>query len=59
MADEKPYAGEKVISKELAASPRKPYSKPAYVFEQVFETMALACGKAGSQSHCQIIKKRS
>ncbi len=46
--------------KTRAANPaRKPYGKPAFRFEQVFETMALACAKAGSQSHCQIIKKRS
>jgi hypothetical protein len=33
---------------EETASPRnerKPYRKPSYRFEQVFETMALACGK--------------
>jgi hypothetical protein len=59
MADERSYAGEEANRKEAAALPRKPYTKPTFVFEQVFETMALACGKAGSQHHCQIIKKRS
>jgi hypothetical protein len=44
---------------ESAPRPRKPYAKPDFRFEPVFETMALACAKAGSQSHCQIIKKRS
>jgi len=33
---------------------RKPYQKPAFRFERVFETMALACGKLSttlSQCH--------
>ncbi|HUJ41491.1 MAG TPA: hypothetical protein VLW54_13200 [Candidatus Acidoferrales bacterium] len=29
---------------------RKPYRKPTYRFEQVFETMALQCGKIGATS---------
>jgi hypothetical protein len=60
MAEDKQRSGqEEDKEKVLAASGRKPYQKPAFAFEQVFETMALACGKAGSQHHCQIIKKRS
>lgn len=27
---------------------KKPYAKPSYRYEQVFETMALACGKINS-----------
>jgi hypothetical protein len=33
---------------------KKPYRKPTYRFEKVFETMALSCGKihgVGSQCH--------
>lgn len=30
----------------------KPYLKPAFRHEQVFETMALACGKVGTQGQC-------
>jgi len=26
---------------------KKPYSRPAFQYEKVFETMALACGKIG------------
>ena len=33
---------------------RKPYQKPAFRFERVFETMALSCGKVNStQSQCR------
>ena len=59
MADEKQQSGEETNRKPLEALRRKPYAKPEFSFEPVFETMALACGKAGSQHHCQIIKKRS
>jgi hypothetical protein len=34
---------------------RKPYQKPAFQFERVFETMALACGKVSTtQSQCRL-----
>ena len=33
---------------------RKPYQKPAFQFERVFETMALTCGKVGvEQLQCK------
>jgi hypothetical protein len=39
---------------------RKPYHKPGFRFEHVFETMALACGKVSpTQKHCQFIRKSS
>lgn len=39
---------------------RKPYRKPEFRFEQVFETMALACGKISpTQKHCRFIRKSS
>ena len=39
---------------------RKPYEKPAFVREQVFETMALACGKINPTSGaCKVVKKNS
>jgi hypothetical protein len=38
----------------------KPYQKPAFRFERVFETMALACGKINfTQSHCRFNRKTS
>jgi hypothetical protein len=42
------------------ASPKRPYVKPAFRHEQVFETMALACGKISStQSQCRVNLKNS
>jgi hypothetical protein len=39
---------------------RKPYQKPAFVREHVFETMALACGKINPTSGaCKAVKKNS
>jgi len=39
---------------------RKPYQKPAFQFERVFETMALSCGKVNAtQSHCRFNRKNS
>ncbi len=32
---------------------KKPYQKPSFRYERVFETMALVCGKiAGTQQQC-------
>jgi hypothetical protein len=39
---------------------RKPYQKPAFTREQLFETMALACGKINvTITACRIVKKNS
>ncbi len=39
---------------------KKPYEKPAFRFERIFETMALACGKVyGTQHICQFNRKSS
>ena len=39
---------------------KKPYQAPAFRFERVFETMALACGKINpTQSHCRLNRKSS
>ena len=41
-------------------SAKKPYLKPAFRHEQVFETMALACGKINaSQAPCRVNRKNS
>ena len=43
-----------------AASGRKPYQKPTFRFERVFETLALSCGKVNqTQSHCRFHRKVS
>jgi len=37
---------------------KRPYQKPAFRYEQVFETMALACGKVdATQSQCNFNRK--
>lgn len=42
------------------APEKKPYVKPDFVREQVFETMALACGKINPTSGpCRAVKKNS
>jgi hypothetical protein len=39
---------------------RKPYQKPAFRFERVFETMALSCGKTNViTSQCRLNRKNS
>jgi len=43
-----------------AGEERKPYEKPSFRFEQVFETMALQCGKInGTSSACNLVKMAS
>jgi hypothetical protein len=42
------------------ARARKPYVKPSFQGEQIFETMALSCGKVNSsQAQCKFNKKAS
>ncbi|MFZ0737251.1 MAG: hypothetical protein WA002_03150 [Candidatus Acidiferrales bacterium] len=39
---------------------KKPYQKPAFRYERVFETTALSCGKIGpTQSTCRHNRKTS
>jgi hypothetical protein len=39
---------------------RKPYTRPTFVREQLFETMALACGKVNNNiAQCRLNKKNS
>ena len=46
--------------KAPAKSGKKPYQKPSFKHEKVFETMALACGKiSATQGSCRAIKKNS
>ena len=43
-----------------AAAVKEKYQKPAFRYEKVFETMALACGKiTNSQASCHSNKKNS
>ncbi len=39
---------------------KKPYTKPTFQCERVFETMALACGKVNpTQAQCRFNRKNS
>ncbi|HUB03115.1 MAG TPA: hypothetical protein VL983_10530 [Terriglobales bacterium] len=38
---------------------KKPYSKPSFQFERVFETQALTCGKISSFGSCHLNRKNS
>lgn len=47
------------VDSEPAAG-RRPYQKPVFRYERVFETMALACGKISpTQPHCRFNRKSS
>lgn len=37
---------------EIRESGKKPYHRPEFRFERVFETQALACSKQGTQAQC-------
>jgi len=42
------------------AQKKRPYQKPAFLHERVFETMALACGKiSATQGSCKHNRKLS
>jgi len=45
---------------KLPGSGKKPYVKPAFVWERAFETMALSCGKVNfTQAQCKSNRKNS
>jgi hypothetical protein len=50
-------------AKEAVESPgagKKPYQKPEFRFERVFETMALSCGKVSpTEFQCRFNRKSS
>jgi hypothetical protein len=56
-----PPQGEAVADSESEPTRRrKPYQKPAFRFERVFETTALSCGKMTStQFQCRFNRKTS
>ena len=61
MNSEKPLSGRPADREPTAAAPaKKAYQKPAFQHEQVFETMALACGKINTTSGaCRAVRKNS
>jgi hypothetical protein len=47
-------------TEKAIAAPKKPYQKPSFQFEKVFETMALSCGKMNiNLSTCKFNRKAS
>jgi len=45
---------------ELDSRGKRPYRKPSFRYERVFETMALSCGKIdATQAQCKFNKKVS
>jgi len=47
-------------SLDLDAKTKRPYKKPGFQHEKVFETMALACGKlAPTQRQCKFNRRNS
>lgn len=44
---------------EINAALKKPYRKPSFRHERVFETTALACGKVQMGPACATMKKAS
>ena len=53
-------APENEESQPKGAGAKKPYQKPSFLHERVFETMALACGKISpTQFQCRFNRKNS
>jgi hypothetical protein len=47
-------------NQSTASKNKKPYQKPSFRHERVFETLALACGKIGATTpQCQSSRKSS
>jgi len=52
--------GEKQQQTSKSGKTKKPYQKPAFRFERVFETQALSCGKLSpTQFTCHFNRKTS
>jgi hypothetical protein len=59
MPNKNPLETEEEKRRPEPAQARKPYAKPAFRYERVFETQALTCGKTGGESQCHRNKKVS
>jgi len=58
--DERPQEEKRTNHLEPGFQEKKPYRKPAFRHEQVFEIRALVCGKIGTQSQsCKSLGKYS
>jgi hypothetical protein len=57
---EKNKNAEEKIPTDTRRTEKKPYHKPAFRYERVFETMALSCGKIHpTQFQCRFNRKSS
>jgi len=60
MTETKGKSEDKAASDGTGRSEKKPYEKPSFRHERVFETMALACGKISpTQFQCRFNRKSS
>jgi hypothetical protein len=51
---------EKQIRADKPKTPKRPYAKPEFRYEVVFETLALSCGKiSATQAQCRFNSKNS
>ena len=60
MTETKENSEGKSASDNAPRAAKKPYQKPSFRHERVFETMALACGKISpTQFQCRFNRKNS
>jgi hypothetical protein len=60
MTETKGNSEDKPASGSTGRAEKKPYEKPSFRHERVFETMALACGKISpTQFQCRFNRKSS
>ncbi len=55
----RPPADEEKNALDSRQAVKKPYHKPSFRSEKVFETMALACGKVATQFQCRRRRRSS
>jgi hypothetical protein len=59
-SDQKEGSPQQDAAAAAGEKPKKPYQKPSFEHERVFETMALACGKIShTQGQCHFNRKNS
>jgi hypothetical protein len=59
MSQEKANSDQKKVSENRRGG-KKPYQKPDFRYERVFETMALSCGKTSpTEFQCRFNRKNS
>ena len=61
MSDQQGHAAQPEQAPNQSPATKRPYTKPSFREEHVFETMALTCGKTpgGTQSGCHLNAQNS